>query len=214
MPTFNNRMSNIKLLSQISEEELGNHKDALRKKLLKPIQRLSDEHQVHFSKISRFVPEVLDQSESNECISELPWNTKFQLAVAIKNLNQEDILKAWDIVVSGKHRSRIVSHVYGSSFGLDEGRKEYLSTLKSDKSGRSIVHIVSTTDLFEKRKLMSPFGIKSRRTFHVSTLSTMVKHIGQKKLAIGVAAGTSLLLYAVNTMWSRKQGSNKLIQQK
>jgi hypothetical protein len=212
MSIFNDKISNLNLLRKISEEELDNHKDALRKKLLKPIQRLNDEVQVHFSKISRFAPELLDQSESDECISELPWNTKLQLAMAIKELTQADILKAWVTVVSGKYRSRIVSHTYGSSFGLDEARKEYLSTLKSDKSGRSVVHIVSTNDLFEKRKVMSPFGIKSRR--NSSTLSTMVKQIGQKKLAIGVAAGTSLLLYAFNTMWSRKQGSNKSIQQK
>ena len=204
------------LNSKLPDEDLTNHKDALRKQLLKPTRKLSNEVNDHFSKIRRFSPEVLlEQNSSNsETIAyntELPWNNKVHLAKAIQDLRHDDILNVWNTVVAGKHRSRIVSHVYGSSFEMKDARKNYPSPSKKDALGRRIIHIDTTADIFEQRKLMSSFGVRPvGNNIHSTSFQSLVKSIGQKKFAFSVAVGTSLLVYALNTAWSSSnRGVNK-----
>lgn len=196
---FSNSLSNMK------EQEFINYKDALRENMLKPIQKLDVEVEEHFSKIRRFGPQVLDQSQSDDTTSTLPWDAKTHLAMAIKELDQKEVLNAWDNVVAGKN-CRVVSHIYGSTFKMDTTLQNYSSSAHSYNLGRNTVHIHSTSGIFAKRKLMHPFG-SSYRTLYSPSFKSIVNQIGQKKFVIGVAAGTSLIVYALNSLWGQRQGS-------
>ena len=102
-----------------------------------------------------------------------------------------------------------MSHIYGSSYKIGSGPTNHVSFSAKDKVGKNIVHIDSTTNLFERRNLLLPYG--KNRNIGVNGLKTIMKQIGQRKIAVaGVAAGTGLLLYAFNTIWGgRRQGSSK-----
>eukprot|EP00558_Chaetoceros_sp_UNC1202_P005685 CAMPEP_0197245224 /NCGR_PEP_ID=MMETSP1429-20130617/10072_1 /TAXON_ID=49237 /ORGANISM="Chaetoceros sp., Strain UNC1202" /LENGTH=361 /DNA_ID=CAMNT_0042705679 /DNA_START=69 /DNA_END=1154 /DNA_ORIENTATION=- len=182
-------------LSAMPDEEIRSHTDALSRKLLKPKQKLDDEAGLHFGKISKYAPEVLEKALGP---SQLPWNSAEHLASSIKGLNRGDLLQAWDNVVAGKKRARIVSHVYGSTFPLSSDGKE--GDFASRHIARSrITCLKSMEDIKVKRQELVQYSdkiVEKQRLF------------GMKKVglaAVGVI-GTSLLLCAINS-YGRKNGS-------
>lgn len=104
-------------LANTPESEIESHAKALKTKLLKPIQKLGSEASNHFSKIRRYGPEILLGGGS---AADLPWDNAKTLAAEIENLKGEDLVKTWDRLILPKSRSRVVSHVYGSTFPLPE----------------------------------------------------------------------------------------------
>jgi hypothetical protein len=201
--------------SEMPEGEIRDHTDALSKKMQKPIQKLGSEVSLHFGKIRRYSPEVLDQRDSCDNQILLPWDSTKHLALAIQGLNRQDLLDAWDSVVAGKHRSRVVSHVYGSSFKMEPTITpiQGLGSNK-DKIGRNIVHINSTNKIIEKRKMLVRYG-NVRKQARPTHLSSFVKNIGGRNVAIaGVAAGTALLVCALNTTLGSRKESTKMISMK
>lgn len=98
-------------ISQMPSSEIEEYATALSTKLLKPNQKLDNEANVHFGKILRYAPEIGS--------GDLPWKSIHNLAAAIRLLRQEDLVKTWDQLTHSTSRSRIVSHVYGSTFPLD-----------------------------------------------------------------------------------------------
>jgi len=208
-------------LSDISEDEIRNHTDSLSRKLLKPVQKLETEVDMNFNKIRRYSPELLDnyQDLDDECAEikgKLPWQTNKSLAAAIQKVTREDIVHAWDSVI-GQRRSRVVSHIYGSSFPLNidsipsnTGSRHGLKSRK--KNGvRNIVQIESMENLIENRLRLVPFG-NGKADMSLTTTSTQLcmKRLSQNKVVMaGFIAGASLLLYTLNTISSRKQGERK-----
>ena len=102
-------------LENTPESEIEDHAKALKTKMLKPIQKLGSEANSHFSKIRRYAPEVLISGGSDV---DLPWDNAKPLATAIEKLKREDLVKTWDRLTLPKSRSRVLSHVYGSTFPL------------------------------------------------------------------------------------------------
>ena len=102
-------------LENTPELEIADHAKALKTKLLKPIQKLGSETNQHFSKIRRYAPEILLGGGSD---ADLPWDNAKPLASAIEKLKRDDLVKAWDRLTLPSTRSRVVSHVYGSTFPL------------------------------------------------------------------------------------------------
>lgn len=174
------------------------HTDSLSRKFLKPIQKLESEVIEHFSKIRRYGPEILDQAEINDNTSTLPWNSNRDLAAAIKEVKQTDLLEAWDSIM----QTRLVSHVYGNSF-----KKDSLLARKApytSKFGRRVIHIDSSMDIIQKRSTLQSFG---RSSCHTSYFKSIVSQLGRKNFAIAsVAVGTGILL-TMNAMLGAKQGS-------
>mmetsp|Transcript_13704 Transcript_13704/g.19589 ORF Transcript_13704/g.19589 Transcript_13704/m.19589 type:complete len:962 (+) Transcript_13704:2-2887(+) len=194
-------------LVNLSEEEIKNYTDVLSKNLLKPIQKLNAEADDHFAKIARYSPEILDNDEVNANQS-LPWHSKEDLAAAMQGLNRIQLLDAWDAVVAGKNRSRVVSHVYGSSFKLE-------SNILLDKHGinRNIVSIDSTKKLFKQREKLSQYG--STRRYITATLPLKLQSfIKDKSKFICVSVGTGLLLYAANMVWNNREEKNSVANRK
>ena len=180
----------------MTETEIKDHTDSLSTKLLKPIQNLGIEVDDHFSKIRRYSPELVDDSIDTDSIHNdpivLPWNSKRQLASAIKDLNQQDLLHAWDSVIAGKHRSRIVTHIYGSSFPMENSCKRIQFGLEHTKNG--VQNFNSTIDIVKGRNKLSPFG--SRLIKHENGTRTLMRN---KTVAFaGVAIGFGFLFYSLN----------------
>lgn len=171
-------------LSNTPEEEIKSHTDALSKKLLKPKQKLYEETSMHFGKICKYSPEVFDRTKQLRA-SDLPWDSAKELASSIKELDRADLMNAWDNIVSGKKRSRVVSHVYGKTFPL----KVELSSADLNKN---IVNLKSLNDIKVKRKVLPQFSGMTE-----SSQISMVTRLLQRKnaAAIGLAAGAGLLLY-------------------
>uniref|UniRef100_A0A7S3PZZ8 Peptidase M16 N-terminal domain-containing protein n=1 Tax=Chaetoceros debilis TaxID=122233 RepID=A0A7S3PZZ8_9STRA len=169
-------------LSNIPEDEIKSHTDALSKKLLKPKQKLYEETSMHFQKICKYSPEVFDSTKQLRT-SELPWDSAKELASSIKELDRVDLMNAWDNIVSGKKRSRVVSHVYGKTFPL---------SLNSADLSKNIVNLKSLNDIKVKRNVLSQFSGMTES----SRVSMMTRLLQRKNAAaIGLAAGAGLLLY-------------------
>jgi len=102
-------------LCNTPESEIEDHAKALKTKLLKPIQKLGTEAQSQFGKIRRYGPEILTGGGVDK---DLPWDNSKTMANAIGKLKREDLVSTWDRMVRPQTRSRVVSHVYGSTFPL------------------------------------------------------------------------------------------------
>jgi len=127
----------------------------------------------------------------------LPWESTKELSGAIKSLDRSDLIKTWDNIVAGKRRSRIVSHVYGSSFPLSD---QYLGDFDTRNRKKGIETLKSMGDITIKRESLLQYtdgnyqvkrGLISQRLLNNKVAT-----------AIGIA-GASLALFAL----SRKNAS-------
>mmetsp|Transcript_16649 Transcript_16649/g.37428 ORF Transcript_16649/g.37428 Transcript_16649/m.37428 type:complete len:248 (-) Transcript_16649:278-1021(-) len=98
--------------------EIADNVESLCKKLMRPKQTLAEEVNVHWGKIKKYAPECLDSCDDDGEVPDLPWETAEVLAEAIGSLERMDLIDAFESVVVGKDRSRIVSCVYGSQFPM------------------------------------------------------------------------------------------------
>lgn len=177
-------------LSCMPRDEIESHTKALSKKLLEPKKKLSDEVALHFSKISSYAPETMQNICDKESSKSLPWSSATQLAEAMEYIDRESLLKTWDCVVSSKNRSRIVSHVYGKTFPFDKF---------SDFSGKTEPNVFSINTVAQiraKRNELTNFSCSDRR---LSSLEPRWK-IGAKISAVG----TGLLILAIATLNRKK----------
>ena len=185
--------------SIMPDTEIKSHTDALSKKLLKPKQQLGEEVGMHFSKINIYAPEVLGKGLGP---AGLPWNNAEDLAGTIQSLNRADLLKAWDNVVAGKKRARVVSHVYGSTFPLLDGKQGDFAL----RNSKQVVNLLSTKEIQEKRQTLAQYSDKTtigRQRF------PFMQRIFEKKVGIAVGlVGASVILCAMNA-WGRKGSAEK-----
>ena len=174
---------------------MKSHTDALSKKMLKPKRDLGDEVQVQLSKITDYAPEVLGQGKSP---SDLPWDSARDLANAIINLKRTDLTKAWDTVISGKRRARIVSHVYGSTFPFN---KDDSKDFELRNRNKAVINLKSIESIANTRNNLVQY---STQNAHLQRkLSSQV----QKKLWVAAGlVGSSLLLFTVMRKNSNVQG--------
>lgn len=160
-------------LLTMPESEIKTHAKALSEKMLKPIQQLSSEASKHSDKIRRYGPTIIRNSSDS---SEIPWKSAEELAVAIRSLQREDLLKTWDRVVTGPQRARITSMVYGSTFPLDEKAARQRAT------SRSNVLVNDAKQLLEARK-----KLKVYRDGNSHALS-LTKMLSSSRCRLGLAA--------------------------
>lgn len=142
--------------------------------------------QLQLAKITDYAPEVLARGKSP---SELPWNASKDLANAVVNLNRADLVNAWDNVVAGKRRSRIVSHVYGSTFPLDN---DVSNDFEARYKNKSVIHLKSMEGLSQKRNMLQQYSAENLRP------QRRFNSFLQRKLlaAVGIV-GSSLLVYTI-----------------
>ena len=179
-------------LENTPESEIADHAKALKAKMLKPIQKLGSETSNHFSKIRRYAPEILAAGGSDE---DLPWDNAKPLANAIESLKREDLVKTWDRLTSPKSRSRVVSHVYGSTYPVP-------SDLRSAPSARIVVD--SLPSLIKLRNQLPRVDGKTR------SLPNILNQLGSNKVLVG--ATTVALLgvgYVGLSMLSKSKKAGK-----
>lgn len=182
-----------KNLENTPESEIADHAKALKTKLLKPIQKLSTEASIHYDKIRRYSPEILT---SGGCDKDLPWDNAKVMAYAIEKLRRNDLLKTWDRMVKPKTRSRVTSHVYGSTFPLP-------SDMRDTSSKRKIVN--SVPDLIKFREKLSRFDDKKK-----SKLLPPWFRISSNPMVVGAATVAFLGVgYVGLTMLNRSKRAGK-----
>jgi len=173
-----------KTLEIMPESEIKDHEDALSKKLLKPIQKLSNETAIQFRKICLYGAEVL---HSDSTYKDLPWNSAEVLARTIQKLERADLLSVWDSVVENKERSRVVSSVYGNTFPLDKARNGNVAAPKlSSLKGSQLTMVHSLEKLFEKRSTLLPFDPEKQHVDRDIMGGLWRKYA--KKRSMGIAA--------------------------
>ena len=151
-------------LVNMPDSQIQHHASALSTKLLKPIQKLSSEANIHFGKIRRYGPELLASNHNNDCdvsdvdttltdnLALMPWDSVKTLARRIETLERDDLLKTWDNMILPRNRCRVVSCVYGSTFPLTETltTKSSFSLFPSIGSKPFVVH--NLDDILQFRK--------------------------------------------------------------
>lgn len=176
-------------LSCMDKEEIESHTRALSKKLLEPKKKLGDEVSLHFSKISRYAPELLINTDVKESSKHLPWDSATHLAEAMEHIDRKTLLKTWDHVISCKRRSRIVSHVYGKTFPLNKC-SEFRVT-----SERNVFNIKTIAQVMAKRNELSNFSCFDKRLLSLEP---------KWKIGVNSLFGAGFLLFAFAT-YNRKK---------
>lgn len=175
--------------------------------MLKPIQKLNNEVNFHFGKIRRFAPEVfsssLNKQQQQQSENSIPWNTIQDIAGAVSTLTRKDLLCAWDAVVSGNYRSRLVSNVYGKDFPLVQnevaratsGSSKYTKAVVTNIRGilqsRSELGIMSTKNDSRRRYFSSAY-IRYMPNFLMDRLQKN-KVTTAAAVVLGVGLGVSYL---------------------
>lgn len=161
-------------LSNMPNSTIADYAAALQTKLLKPIQKLSDETNNHFGKIRRFGPEILAQGGNDK---DLPWDNAKVLAQAIGKLERTDLIATWDRLVQDRSRARIVSHVYGSTHPLDR------TSIQISRSRR----ITDTPNLIKLRKQLSRYSASAKNKSFRTLPSFFNNSLPSSKIVAGVA---------------------------
>lgn len=159
-------------LMDMPESSIADHASALKAKLLKPIQKLSAETNNHFGKIRRFGPEILSKGGNDK---DLPWDNAKVLANAIGNLKRADLVEAWDRLVQPRTRSRVISHIYGSTHPLATSNIRASSGKVVSDSIPDLIKLRGQLERFDGRLT----GTGSRQ---------LLKSFGSNKVLTGVAA--------------------------
>ena len=125
--------------------------------MLKPIQNLGAEVGVHFAKIRRYAPEILERDETSD---KMPWTSIEQLAAAVEDVKREDLINVWNSMIINKStRARVVSHVYGTTFPISKGVVENNDGGKRLDTIESILSYRKSLDLFHKKS--SSLGLEN-----------------------------------------------------
>jgi secreted Zn-dependent insulinase-like peptidase len=139
-------------LLNMPESEIQHHATSLCTKMLKPIQKLSEEASSQFGKILNFAPEVLSQKGRRK---ELPWNNSPSLAKTIASLSRADLLQTWDRLIIPENRARILSCVYGTTFPLPNDLVS--SDMPRKSTGKRIVVVNQLDRILELRQRLAVF---------------------------------------------------------
>lgn len=193
LETFRDRVKDL------SEEELKSYTDALSEQLLKPKQKLVNEISIQMRKIINHAhaPNIQQLKSSGTEFSYLPWDSSKELAESIQRLTPNDLLNTWDRVVAGKNRSRIVSHVYGSSFPLlsDNNKNGDVEA----KTRSKVVKLNTLKEIQEHRRKLVQFSENSaiqRGFMHNNFFSSFTT---RKKIGVTIGViGASCFLYAIS----------------
>ncbi|KAL7452764.1 hypothetical protein ACHAWC_004489 [Mediolabrus comicus] len=131
-------------LEDMPSSEIDDYAESLAKELTKPIRKLGTEANNQFGKIKRFAPETL-YADNETSFEDIPFDNAEVVAAALRKLDRKKILDVYDsLIVKKESRSRILTHVYGRTFPLQE-----VSTRASSLS--------SMDDLLSKRKSLIAF---------------------------------------------------------
>jgi hypothetical protein len=204
-------------LLETPESQIQQHASALSTKLLKPIQKLPTEAQMHFTKITRYAPELLDQHVGQaQAEGALPWKSVESLAGAISRLRREDLLRTWDRLVLPHNRGRVVSYVYGSTFPLV--LDEEAVSMKSPFTRRKLrifndVHqVLSSRSLFPIVMDKSPSRLPTSTNALVNRLLSSATPLaaiplGSLKFATAVVVGAGITAagWTLFQSWRRSQ---------
>ena len=88
-------------LEEMPSSEIKDYADSLAKALTKPTRKLGDEASNHMAKIRRYAPETLIEG-SGYSANDLPWNNPEVMAAAVRKLDRDAILQAYDSLVVKK----------------------------------------------------------------------------------------------------------------
>ena len=178
-------------LEKMPESEIRDHANALSTKLLKPIQKLTTEANLHFKKIQHYAPER----------KSFTWDLAPALASRIQSLSRTELLKTWDRMIDPSSRSRVVACVYGKTFPLQTQTKA--SNLFQVGKRRSTIKIVNNfSSLIEHRKQLDIFDNEvtklrkrkfSTRTFSLGLLSSSPPSTSPFLVGVGVVGLAGLV---------------------
>mmetsp|Transcript_18585 Transcript_18585/g.40225 ORF Transcript_18585/g.40225 Transcript_18585/m.40225 type:complete len:1247 (-) Transcript_18585:1784-5524(-) len=186
-------------LEEMSTSEIQDYADSMAKALTKPIRKLGTEASSHMAKIRMYAPETLIEG-SGYTVQDLPWDNPEVLAGAIRKLDRDAILKAYDsLVVKKESRSRIVSFVYGKTFPLEIKAKKPMPRGSGDKSSAS-----SMEELMTKRKSLIAYDPSRSYPKDSSTLWKMFgKHKTTMRYAVAAAAVVGVGVWGTVAIKSR-----------
>lgn len=187
-------------LEEMSTDEVQNYADSMAKALTKPIRKLGTEASSHMAKIRMYAPETLIEG-SGYSVHDLPWDNPHVLAGAIRKIDRDAILKAYDLLVVKKEsRSRIVSFVYGKTFPLEVPAKK-------PNPGRFSAS--SLDELMAKRKQLIAYDPSSNYPKEqVSSIRKMFgKHRTTMRYAVAAAAVVGVGVWG--TMAIKGRGADK-----
>ena len=160
--------------------------------MLKPKQKLGDEVRTQLSKITTYAPEVLRKELGP---SGMPWNSTEELANTIRDLKSNDLLKAWDSVVAGKKRARIITHVYGSTFPLSKDSPGDFEV----RNSKAVSNIKCIKDIECKRLTFSQYSCKNIERQR----NPLLQKIVEKRFGVALAVLGAGLVFGIN-VWARK----------
>ena len=169
-----------KTLEDMPESEFTNHTHALSTKLRKPIQKLEQEASLHSTLIRRYGTQA-------------DWYLAEALADRMEKLKKQDILSAWDRLISPSSRSRVVSHVYGKTFPLVIDTEKIILnrtlTLWEKTFGKKTV-IVNDLDSILRHRLrlgiVGPPQMNRRRPFLTKLRSSTTTTLAVATVGVGV----------------------------
>jgi insulysin len=142
-------------LLNMPDSQIQHHADALSTKMLKPIQKLSEEASNRFSKIRRYAPEVLQSGKGRQNM--MPWDGAPAVARTIQSLTRADLMETWDSMMLPETRSRVLSCVYGTTFPLPGDLKSTTTSLDQVPPGKPTVIVDRLERVVELRQRLSVY---------------------------------------------------------
>jgi hypothetical protein len=175
-------------LEDMDQSEIQGYADSLADSLTKPIRKLNEEANYHFSKIRRYAPEVLFSRDRNEQSDlDLGWDNPQVMANALRELDRKHLLQVFDNVIIKKDtRAKIVSTVYGKIFPMP-------TELQKPGSGAAST-IGSMQDLLSTRSKMIPFDPSTSYSKQNNFGSLLWRSVGRHRTTLQyVAAAVAVI---------------------
>ena len=169
-------------LEDMRPTEIEDYADSLAKALTKPIRKLGDEATIHMAKIRRYGPETLCEG-TEYSVDDIPWDSPEVMKGALKSLNRDVILQAYDSLVMKKEvRSRITSFVYGKTFPLKDKKPSWVGCRFT---------ALSLDEIMKKRESLIAYDPS---TIYKKAGSNVRKMLEKHKISVQYAATAAALV--------------------
>ena len=180
-------------LEDMPSTEINEFAESLAKELTKPVRKLGTEASNQFGKIMRYAPEIT-YADNEKSLEDIPFNNAEVMATALRKLDKNSILDAYDSLIMKKvSRSRILTHVYGRTFPLNE----------IPPATPSKVYVTSMEQLLAKRKRLIPYEPHSNyRRSGTRLFGLMGRH---RTLQYAAAAATVVGVFGVALLKGRNE---------